>query len=1267
MAPARPTLAQLLEHDPTLEQLRGGDRLEPDTCLVRLPDRYFAEFDCPTVAAHVRRLCELTVEEPFHLEVRTLPDNPDRAEITVISFDVEGMLGVLTGILGASRFDIQTGSVYTFSRLSPAADSGAGAATRRSRRRRGPARPTAVPDRRIVDRFVGDIPGGESPDGLEAALRGSLAAVLPEMLPGRDRDRARRLVHEAVAERLRADEGVVGGGLYPVDLTFENTGDAVTRMNIVSEDTPFFLYSLSTALTLQGISIETVRIHTADRLIRDELELADRNGPIRDAERLDQIRLSVLLTKQFTYFLGQAPDPYAALVRFESMSHDLVKATRSGGLTSVLSQPLILRELARLLGASDYLWEDFIRRQYENILPMLDEKRKGFSTPSGELEGGLRDRLAEANDGAAKRRSLNEFKDTENFRIDLDHILEREQDFFFLSNKLTSLAECIVRGALSIAWDEALVRYGEPRTVAGLPASYAVFGLGKLGGRALGYASDIELLFVYGDSGSTDGDQSVSNAEFFERFCTEAAGCIETKREGIFEVDLRLRPYGNAGPHAVSLESFVRYYGREGDAHSYEKLALTRLRFIAGDEALGRRVESLRDDLIYGSDSIDLAELSTLREKQLEEKAPGERFNVKFTPGGLVDLEYGLQILLVQHGRINEKLRTPSLHAALEELTRSGLMDEAEATRLVRSYRFFRNLINGMRMLRGNAQDLFLPEVESLEYAHLARRAGYRQEGDLSPAQQLNVEFQARTAAVRAFLEHHLGRESIPGGPAGTAADLVLSDDLSPELAAKIAAGAGLRDPRRALVNIRSLAGAGEQRDLFSELIVLAWSSLRECSDPDMGLNNWDRYVVALPDPTAHFRSLLRQPVKLGLMLQVFSSSQFLSETLIRVPAFLEWSLDRSVVGATRDTGAMLADLQNELQDDEDRRAVLRWFRQREVLRIGTRDMCLHAPIETITRELSALAVTIVRADLGEIWRELDAPPDEQERFCILAFGKLGGGELNYSSDIDLLGVFEDQSGTTDRDAGFFASALERIRADLSAHTRDGHVFRVDFRLRPYGASGALVQGRSAVERYYRESAAPWEHQALIKLSPIAGNLEIGRRLMETVTPHLVNRWDADTVIRSIERLRAEAVKQSARRGEDIKSGEGGIRDIEFAVQGLQMIHAASHPEIITGNTFHAIGLLTDAGIVSRETADSLRSDYELLRRVEHFLQVFEDRQVHSLPTDDRAREALARRLSIPVTESASERSDVLEEVSSTRTRVRSRYERFLSTGSLEP
>lgn len=340
----------------------------------------------------------------------------------------------------------------------------------------------------------------------------------------------------------------------------------------------------------------------------------------------------------------------------------------------------------------------------------------------------------------------------------------------------------------------------------------------------------------------------------------------------------------------------------------------------------------------------------------------------------------------------------------------------------------------------------------------------------------------------------------------------------------------------------------------------------------------------------------------------------------------------------------------------------VRRFRVREILRIGTRDICLKVSMEVITGEISELAVAILRTVIEAIFDELEMQESEQKRFCVLAFGKLGGGELNYSSDIDLIGVFEEgppESSADDQRT--FAAVLEHLRAELSDHTTDGHAYRVDFRLRPYGTDGPLVQSVPSVVRYYRETASPWEHQALIKLAPVAGDLDTGWRLLDQLRPFFTSMWNPETVVESIRRLRKEAVRQTARHGNDVKNGEGGIRDIEFMVQGLQMIHAGEYPDILVGNTFTAIGCLEEAGLLDEETADEVREDYESLRRLEHFLQIYEDRQVHSIPTGIPQRQALARRLTDSNPRDAAE--SYFEHIEEIRLRVRRRYEEFLRLG----
>ncbi len=1271
MEQSRPSLESLADHIPSLlisDQSRWT--VPPEEVITRLPGAYFAQTDAGRAARHVELVASLSVEEPYAVDAH---QREDRLGITIVTIDSPGLLSVLAGILGSAGYDIQHGSVFTMTD-GPAGGSAPGTslgsalissgARKRRIRRPGFGTPSTLPTRRIVDEFEGVLTGGRSTEQFVLELTRLLDLVVPHLLPGNEPSTARRIVNEAVAEQLRGEAGPASSGLFPMEIEFDQRQQKNRLgMSVRGEDTPFFLYSLGAALTLQRVSIESVSIITERHVVQDRFELTV-PGDRSTSRDLDRLRFLVLLTKQFTYFLGGAPDPYAALGRFESLCTELVSRA-DGDLENMISQPLVLKELSRLLGASEYLWEDFIRLQYENLIPLLSTGQRIVSTPPEEVEERLRLQIASETDREARRARLNEFKDGENFKIDLDHILQPSLDFFFLSDRLTALAEATVRAALSIAWEEAVETYGVPRTVAGLPARWAVFGLGKLGGRALGYASDLELLFVYSDGGTTDGGRSVQNAEFFERFFMAATGSIRTKREGIFAMDLRLRPYGADGPHAVSLESFNRYYGRDGDAHSYERLALTRLRGVAGDREFAAQVEALRDELIYSADSIDLAELRELRAKQLSQKTKPDAMNAKFSPGGLVDLEYGMQILLVTHGRENLALRTASIHAALDAFAEAKLLDPQEAVRLKRAYRFLRTLINSLRMLRGNAKDLFLPPVDSLEYVHLARRAGYEDGGALSAAQQLQIEFDSRTAAVRAFVERYLGRESLPGSVVGNAADLVLLDEMDEARVSEICSRAGLLNSARAPVNVKQIAGHGASREIFSELVVLAWNVLRTNADPDLALNNWSRFVAVLPDRADHFTRLLRQPRLLELMLQVFATSQFLANVLIQQPEFMEWALDPVRINNERTEQEILDDLRPHVEhrSEQQRREALRRFRRRETLRIGTRDICLGVPLAAVTREISALARACLVATVDAAFTDRQTADPARRRFTLLAFGKLGGNELNYSSDIDLLGVYEpDPAGSREDEQERYGGVLRQVRADLAEHTADGYAYRVDFRLRPFGTAGPLATTTEAVDRYYAGSAASWELQAAIKLSHVAGDAELARKLLSTVCAHCRRRVDPNTVRGTISRLRSQAMKQAARRGHDIKNGPGGIRDIEFVVQGLQLENLHEHATLQQPNSLEALEALASAGILSPHLCSLIQEDYEFLRRVEHTLQLFDDQQVHILPDDKQAAGQLGRRVYGRKIEGAT----FLEDVTQVEQRTRERYEAYIAGRPLE-
>lgn len=1235
--------------------------------LRRLPSRYQECFAPADVAVHIRLLSDLGPANPVRLLTRAMADG--RTECTVLAFDHPALFSLICGILSSQGLDVDSGDVFT-STGAPAATEGE--ARRPARRRplgRRAREPRGVLARRfIIDRFVGVVRAGIGPSRWNEAVEGPLRAVLLLLEEGDEESarRARARVNDMVAAALASLEVDVTRGLYPVRIDIDNDRADVTVVRVVSEDTPFFLYSVSGALALRGLSIEYVRIRTEGRSIRDEFGIVDGRGrKIVDPDSLDLLRLSALLTKQFSYFMANAPDPTAALRRFEELVERAFPTGERERWVPFLSDPRSLADLARLLGASDFLWEDFIRGQYEALLPVLARRRAPDLAP--EPAQRLEERLGAAVEGAegydAKVEALNRFKDDLVFAYDLDHILGLSGGHVELGGRLTRLAECVIRAAAALATSLLAQRHGVPRTVAGVAVPYAVLGLGKLGGEALGYASDIELLVVFQDAGRTDGAQPLENGDYFGRLARELAAVIRAKREGIFSVDLRLRPYGSSGQTAASLDGFCRYYSRDGDAHSYERLALVAMRAVAGDPVFGARLERLRDEMIYVSGSIDLAALRELRARQVREKGALRRANAKFSPGALVDLEYAVQILQITHGRERLALRTPRIREALAALEGEGVLAPPEAERLRGAYGFLRALINALRMLRGSALDLFLPSPGSEEYVHLARRMGYPAGGD--PARHLHLDFETQTAEVRDFMHRSFGSRTLLTGDAGSVADLIVSEDPPAALRERVLKAAGLRDVERAYRNLRILAGEGAERRLFARVAVLAADMLPRKPDADMALNNWERFARGRPDREAAYARLLEQPTRLDILLSVFASSQYLSDTLSASPETFELLAEPLASGRMRSRGDLARDLDAlgvDAADRDGRLAALRLVKRRELARIGIKDVCLGALLPEVCFELSELAEALLAQSLA--WETAGREAREGSPIVLLAYGKLGGRELNYSSDIDLVGVGDEPGTASDAPPGALLEALQR---ELGSYTESGYVYRVDFRLRPYGSSGELASSSAAFIRYYESAASLWELQAALKARVVAGDPGAGDRIVRSLRRILVERMGAvlgqpggrERIVAGIRHMRAVAARSSGRltrQTQDVKNGAGGIRDVEFAVQAIQLLGCVEHPSLIEGNTLAAIDLAVGAGRLGSQSATTLRDSYVFLRKVEHYLQLFDDRQIHTLPTEAWRLEHLARCLLGHEATGAT----ILERLAATRSLVSAEVEQIL-------
>ena len=1167
---------------------------DPDfsDAIQRLPDRYFDAFTPNDIRRHLTALGRIQSNHPLELDVILVTD--DWVEITVFGFDYPFILAIITGLLSSFGVDIRRGEIFTFGNQLPIK-------THRSR----DAILRQLRPKKIVDYFYGCRRNPTDFVSWKESLQHAFLGI-GQHLAANPTHAIERVWHH-VATNLPRYYLADATPLSPSQVHFDQSLPDVTQLILTTQDTPFFLFSFCTALAHHGLSVQQLSIHTQANQVEDTFYLTTRHGhKIQHANELDALRLSVVLCKQFTYYLNRAPNPLDAITRYEQLIQTILSSPDSHSRLPFLTNPLALQDLARVLGASDYLWEDFIRTHYESLEPLLS----GIQPD----QGALLDRLNVAMAGSVtyqdQQHRLNAFKDQEMFCIDLYHLCQRIT-LIELSERLTELAELVVRTACECVMAEWSKGYGEPKTIGDLPVQWGIFGLGKLGGVALGVASDIELLLIYSDQGYTNGANRVANSLFFGEVMKEMNRFIVAKRSGIFSIDMRLRPYGKDGPLASSLDQFCRYFDRDGDAHLVERLALVRLRWVAGDPQFGHRIESLRDEWVYFGGMTDFSALWDLRKRQHDQKV-WQQPNAKFSPGALVDLEYTVQGLQVRYGAQTPQLRTPRIREALRGLQSVGLLDRVLVDQLVNGYLFLRRVINGLRVLRGSAEDLNLPASDELEFDHLARRMGYEAREGISAADQLLMEFETVTAMVRGFLEQHFSRDSLASDQVVNVADWVLNPLLPMTLVDRIFAG--FRYPEQAARNIRLLSDSGD-RVAFARVAVLALQWLKSKPNPDRALNHWERFVRADGDATAHFELLLSQPARLDMLLDVFSMSDYLSDLLIRHPDEMGEVTKSGGLHTKPQRGSLNWDESDHQLDALSFRYRLRRFKHREMLRIAIQDLTLRVELPVIYRHLSLVAETCLMAAWNRAILDVGAMAIDG-CFCMLAMGKLGGSELNYSSDIDLIPVLDARGLAVPLSQAieWATQVVKQVRDDLAMVTGEGHCYRVDFNLRPFGRSGALVVTMDALLQYFKEMASPWEMQAMIKMRPVAGDWSTGFEVMDTVRECVLG-VPMGVYRESVAAMRRQSIEQSERvgGGMDIKNGRGGIRDIEFLVQ-VMILEAQPKPWI--RRTLPAIGYLKRVGRLGAADAADLITSYTMFRRLEHALQLLDNQQTHCLPVE---------------------------------------------------
>jgi len=689
---------------------------EPDKTDNAEPVTPIVELKPPDEADKNRLLAELNENQPVRVQADEL--EPGIWRLMIVGYDYPGELSLICGLISGFGLNILEGRIETIEDARPKP-----AALRPLRRRRRSA--TLSSRRKIFDVFLlRQMKEAPAPDW--QAYEQELLKLVNLL-----REREINATHGLLAARLASvlpDSIESDMRQLPVYIEIDNSAsedDSVLRID--GHDTFGFLYELTNALALNGLNIKRMHITSLGDRIHDTLYVTDLSRQkLLQPEKQQQVRAVVALVKHFTQVLPHTPNPEAAMLHFREFVTQFFNQPDWLSELSSLERPEVFDALVNLLGISDFLWSDFLRMQHDNLFPVVRDIH-GLSRlkTADALRGELREQLKGVTEYNEKRRLLNAFKDREMFRIDMRYIEGHIPEFWQFSEELTDLAGVVLKTGLDIAYAHLILQHGKPLSMDREPAECCMVALGKFGGRELGFASDIELMLIYEGDGDTNGGKSLTTPEFYDKLVYELKQLITAKREGIFEIDLRLRPYGNAGRMAVALSEFKSYFTPAGPAWNYERQALVKLRPIWQDIStsnFSERVMAARDDCLFVKGAFDVAAMRAIREKQIRQLVAGGTVNAKYSPGGLVDVEYLVQGLQIINGVAETNVRHPNTGKAMKRLMTSGFLGEDDYKLLKKAHIFLRTLIDALRMVRGNAKDLTVPPPDTKAFTFLARR-----------------------------------------------------------------------------------------------------------------------------------------------------------------------------------------------------------------------------------------------------------------------------------------------------------------------------------------------------------------------------------------------------------------------------------------------------------------------------------------------------------------------------------------------------------------
>ena len=942
--------------------------------------------------------------------------------------------------------------------------------------------------------------------------------------------------------------------------------------------------------------------------------------------------------------LGTAADPDQALTLLDRIASGYPDPAWTRLASAITADRLVGRRLIDVLGMSETLG-DFIAR-HPDAWQVLADSEVLAQAPSGrEVTAALLTAVGATPGAPAPVAAGSGVEQLDALRVayrtallgiaarDLSGMAPMESVAAWLSD----LADAVLEAALAIA----RAGVGDAHDTCRL----AVIGMGKCGARELNYVSDVDVIFVTDAADEVQMGVATALATGLMRACSTS-----TAEGSIWEVDANLRPEGRQGTLVRTVGSHVDYYERW--AKSWEFQALLKARPSAGDRALGEEYVAAVQPFVWrAAGHPDFITDAQSMRRRVESTIPAKLADreLKLGPGGLRDVEFSVQLLQLVHGRSDVMLRSASTLTALEALATWGYVGRSDAATLAEAYRFLRTLEHRLQLHRLRRTHTMPDDEAALR--RLGRSMGFRQ----SPVDDLLAQWRRQAREVRRIHEKLFYRpllQAVARLDPGEAR-------LSLEAAGDRLEALGYLDPQGAIRHLQALTSGVSRRAAIQRTllpVMLGWFA--DAPDPDSGLLGFRRVSDELGSTHWYLGLLRDESTAAERLARILGTSRYLTGLLLHAPDSVGLLAHDSELEA-RSADALLAEVAAVIdrhESPDQAVAAIRAMRRRELFRNGAATVLLSPDPQVSGPALSAVAGAALQGALDVARMDVDGA--DEVAFTIVGMGRLGGGELGFGSDVDVMFVYEPRPGVDDERAARVALGLaEAVRARLMAPSDDPPL-EVDARLRPEGKQGPLVRSLESYARYYERWSSAWEAQALLRADIVAGDAALGERFREVIDPvRWSTTWREDDTV-EVRRLKARMEAERLPRGADpslhAKLGRGGLSDVEWAVQLIALRHAAHVPGLRTPRTLDALDAARDAGLLDPEDAQVLRSSWLLASSLRNAIMLVRGVAGDLMPTDVRELRAVAFVLGYPLEESGR----LVEDYRRTTRRARGVFER---------